>query len=195
MRPVKDATAAESKTIWANGSAAANESALAVQFHSYPLAVGIAFATSDTIKGYILCMESAVNDNINRQPIALKVYNGTTLQATLKALGYIGPGASEWDTSTPESRTLADGDTLDANYTTVDGDYLVLEVGGQASAAGGSTVTGTMVFDASAATDLDESETDTVGAAWFEISRTLTFAADKPRIVQALQAVSRAAVR
>lgn len=181
MSPTKDASASAVKAIWANGTAAINESALAVQFHSAELSTGIAFATTDTIKCYIRCQESAANDNINRQPICVKVYNGTTLQATLKALGHIGPNTTEWVANvTPgasmRNKTLADGDVLDANYTTVAGDYLVIEVGGQVSSAGGTSVTGWLSFGSDNAADLGENETDTTALnPWFEISRTLTF--------------------
>ncbi|MCC6961184.1 MAG: hypothetical protein IT301_15160, partial [Dehalococcoidia bacterium] len=156
----------------------ANGSALAVQFISDPMPAGIAFSTSDTIKGVVRALESAINDNINRMPMCLKVYSldGSTLRATLKSLGAYGPTTTEWDTGTAESRQFADGDTLDAGYTTVLGDRLVLEVGGQVSSAGGSSVTGTMIFGASAGTDLDESEVDTgTDNPWFEISRAITF--------------------
>ena len=172
----KDGSAMANKSMWANGTAAANQSALAVQFHSIPLAAGINFTTTDTIKCVIRCVESAANDNINRQPLCLKVYNGTTLQATLKALGAYGPNTTEWNTSL-RNKQLADGDTLNTNYTTVAGDYLVLEVGGQVSSAGGTSVTGNMSFGSNSASDLAENETGTAANnPWFEISRDLTFA-------------------
>jgi hypothetical protein len=178
MSPTKDASAAVSQTIWANGAAAVDESALARQYVSDRMAAGIAFATSDTIKCYIRCAESATNDNINRQPICVKVVSedGNTLRATLKALGHYGPNTTEWIVTTLTAKTLADGDTLGAGYTTVLGDRLVIEVGGQVSSAGGTTVTGTMSFGANT-TDLLENETGTTALdPWFEISRTVTFA-------------------
>jgi hypothetical protein len=173
MATTKDGTAMASKTIWANGAAAADESALAIQFSSDTLPVGTAFTTSQTIKCYIRCNESAGNDNINRQPIRVAVYNGTTLQATLKGLGHIGPNTTEWPT-TLTNKTLADGDALAANYTSVSGDYLVVEVGGQVSAAGGTSVTGTMSFGSDSGTDLGENESDTSAFnPWFEWSGNL----------------------
>lgn len=176
MAPIKTSSAMTDLTI--GMGTGANTTQGFVQFISEPLASGIGFTTADTIKCYIRVLESAINDNINRQPICVKVYaaDGTTLQATLKALGHIGPTTTEWDTTTAESRSLADGDVLDANYTTVAGDRLVVEVGGQVSSAGGTSVSGTMRFGDSAAADLDESEIDTGDDnPWFEISRTCTF--------------------
>jgi hypothetical protein len=180
MKVDKDGSALTNKTVWAGGAAATNESALARQYISPPMAAGVAFATSDTIKGVVRVFESATNDNINRQPICLKVYaaDGTTLQSTLFALAHAGPATTEWVVSTLTNRRFADGDTLAANYTTVAGDRLVLEIGGQVDATGGTSVTGTMNFGSSAASDLAEDETSTTANnPFFEISRTISFLA------------------
>lgn len=176
----KFGTAMTNLTTGANASIAANATMLVAQFSSLPMLAGNAFATTDTIKGYVRCLESAANDNINRTPMTLKVYaaDGTTLQATLKALGAYGPNTTEWNTSL-RNKTLADGDTLDANYTTVFGDFLVLEIGGQVDATGGTSVTGTMSIGSNSATDLAENETGTAADnPWFEISRTIQFVDD-----------------
>jgi len=194
MSPTKDGSAATSTTFWANGAAAASESALARQFISEPMDAGIAFATTDTIKSQVRCQESAVNDNINRQPICVKVYSedGTTLQATLKALGHIGPNTTEWLNTGLRNKTVADSDTLDANYTTVAGDRLVIEVGGQVSTAGGTSVTGTMSFGSDNGSDLGENETDTTALnPWFEISRTVTFPSPPTPLAGMLRSSSR----
>lgn len=177
MKTAKPGDAMTNLTAWANTSPAANASALFVQFTSDPLPAGIAFATTDTIKCYIRAQESATNDNVNRQPICLKVvsYDGGTIRSTLKALGHIGPNTTEWINGTLTSKTWADGDTLDANYTTVDGDRLVLEIGGQVDATGGTSVTGTISIGSNSATDIAENETVTAANnPWFEISRTFT---------------------
>lgn len=177
MSPVKIQSAMANIDIWANGAVAANATRGVAQFISEPLASGIAFATTDTVKCYIRAAESAANDNINRQPIMLKVYaaDGTTLQATLLALAHVGPNTTEWNTSL-RSKTWADGDVLAANYTTVAGDRLVLEVGAQVDATGGTTVTGSISFGDNSATDIAETElVTTADNPWFEISRTCTF--------------------
>lgn len=176
----KIGTAMSSLNTGGNATVAANGTMLAVQFSGPPMLAGNAFATTDTIKGYVRCLESAANDNINRTQIALKVYaaDGSTLQATLKALGNYGPGTTEWDTAF-RNQALADGDTLGANYTTVFGDFLVLEIGGQVSSAGGTSVTGSMSIGSNSATDLPENETETAANnPWFEISRTIQFVDD-----------------
>jgi hypothetical protein len=178
MSPVKDGSAITSTTIWANGNAVADESALARQFVSEPMSAGVAFSTSDTIKAQVRCAESAANDNINRAPIAVKVYSqdGMTLRATLLGLGHVGLNTTEWPT-TLTNKTIANSDALTADYTTVLGDILVVELGGQVSSAAGTSVTGTMSFGSASATDLGENETDTAANnPWFEISRTVSFA-------------------
>jgi len=185
MDPRKDDSAMTGLNCWANGAVAANASALAVQFASRPMAAGVAFLTTNTIKCQVRCQESAINDNINRQPICVKVYNGTTLQATLVGLGHIGPGTTEWSSAVGGvNRTAADGDLLTGlggTYTTVDGDYLVVELGGQVSSAGGTSVTGTLSIGSNSGTDLGENETDTAeNNPWFEISTDVIFANAPP---------------
>lgn len=177
MKTTKPGDAMASLTTFGSTGPAANDSSLFVQFVSDPLPSGIAFATTDTIKCFIRAMESATNDNINRQPICLKVvsYDGGTIRATLKALGHYGPNTTEWVSGTLTSKTWADGDTLDANYTTVDGDRLVLEIGGQVSSSGGVSVVGTISIGSNSGTDIAENETVTAANnPWFEISRTFT---------------------
>jgi hypothetical protein len=167
-----DGSAATSKTMWANATAA---TCLNRQYHSAVLPTGTVFTTAHTQKCYVRCMESATNDNINRQPFGLYVMNGTTLQATLSSLLHRGPNTTEWNTSL-RGKTVADGDVLTAGYTTVADDYLMLEIGGQASSAGGTSVTGTQSFGADSATDLGENETDTAANnPWFEISLTINW--------------------
>lgn len=178
MDTTKDGSALTGLTTFGGTSPAANASSLLAQYVSPPMAAGVAFATTDTFSGIIKVAESATNDNINRQPIALKVYaaNGSSLQATLKALGHYGPTTTEWPT-TAATKEFGNAVALGANYTTVAGDVLVLEFGAQVDATGGTSVTGTMTVGSSAASDyaLTEGLTTSLNP-WFEISRTITFA-------------------
>ena len=189
MRTTKDASAFASKTTGGGANIAADVTMLNRQYVSLPMNAGIAFVTTDTIKCYIRCCESGANDNVNRQPINVKVYDtdGTTLRATLKDTAHIGPNTTEEDSSTLTNEALADGDALAANYTTEAGDYLVIEVGQQVSASGGSGVTATMEFGTNSANALAEDSTSQDQyCPWFYISRTVTFrtspAANKPRL-------------
>ena len=123
----------------------------------------------------------ANNNNINRQPISIRIFSrdGTTLRATLLALAHYGPATTEWPfVGTLVNRKLADGDVLTGSYTTVAGDRLVLEIGGQVSSAGGSSVTGQQRLESAQTTDLPEDETTTANNnSWFEFSNTITFEA------------------
>ncbi len=177
MSPTKGSSAMASKTFWANQAAVANATCLARQYVSDPMPAGIAFTVGDTVRCVLRCMESAVNDNINRTPICIKVYDesGTILRATLLALLHYGPNTTEWNTAL-RSKQAADGDAITAGYTTVAGDRLVIEIGGQVSSSGGASVTGTQSFGEDGASDLLENETQTAALnPWFEISRNITF--------------------
>lgn len=178
MHPVRDNSAQVTPTLWVGtGAPGANASDLLVQFVSRPLAGGIGFTTSQTAKGYMHVAEANASCNVNRQPICLKVVNGAgVIQATLLPLGHYGPTTTEWNVSTLNAKALADGDALQANYTTVARDRLVLEVGGQVDATGGVEFGGGMNWGSSAGVDLPEVE-GTAGFydSWFEVSADLSF--------------------
>jgi len=151
------------------------------QYVSDQMAAGIAFSTSDTIKAQVVCAELSVGNNINRTPVCVKVYSrdGLTLRATLKALGHYGPTTNEWPLfASAINKSVLDSDPLDTNYTTVAGDRLVVEFGGQVDATGGTAVIGGQFTGARVAeSDLgeNESDTNTSSRAWFEISRKIVF--------------------
>lgn len=180
MHNVKTNSAFTNKSCWAGAAAAANDSCLNRQYVSKPMAAGIAFTIGDTIRIVARMYESATNDNIGREPICLKVYSeaGTVLRATLLPLLNYGT-AAEWNTALRSQRaTGAVSTAITAGYTTVAGDRLVLEIGGQTNL----NVTGTSVTvyqnfgDTTASVALDYSDVDTgVDYPWFEISRTITF--------------------
>jgi hypothetical protein len=177
MSPTDGNSVMTSKTFWANQAAAASATCLNRQYISDPMSAGIAFTIGDTVKLVLRCMESAVNDNINRCPICIKVYSadGLTLRATLLALLHYGPNTTEWATAL-SSKQAADGDAITVAWTTLAGDRLVVEIGGQVSTAAGASVTGTQSFGENGASDLLESEgVATALNPWFEISRDITF--------------------
>lgn len=157
-----------------------NATVLIQQLVSEQMIAGVSFSTSDTIKAQVFCVEALNSSNIERAPICVKVYSrdGSTLRATLKALGHYGPTTSEW-TTFGHNTTVADGDTLGANYTTVDGDRLVVELGGQVSATNAGTSVFAGQYDGAVigGTDFAEEETDLLNfhRPWFEISTAITF--------------------
>lgn len=181
MSPTKDSSALTNKTTFANTSPAANASSLNRQYVSDPMSSGIVFAATDTFSMQLLCSESATNDNVNRAPICIKVYSqdGTTLRATLKALGFYGPNTNAWVVTTNTNKEVANAVALDVGYTTVNGDRLVIEVGAQVSSSGGTTTTATQQFGSASATDLPVDETTTAADnGWFSVtlaSGSITF--------------------
>lgn len=193
MSTAKDASAMADKTVWAGGSAAADESALTRQYVSAEMAAGVAFNTADTFKLQVRCKESGTDDNVGRVLLGIKVYasDGTTLRATLLAVDFYGPTINEWATSLTNRQGWHPSFSLDVGYTTVAGDILVIEVGAKAGigGVGGATVTGTMSFGADHASDLPENETTTTANnPWFEISRDITFqSASSDVLIQGLQ--------
>ncbi len=156
-------------------TATANLDSLAKQY-VFPLQVGTVFATSDTWKGRVLCLEGASNENLRSQCI-IRVLNGTTVQATLLAAdGSTGTSnpTSEWDATALTNRQVPRGTTVAcaANYTSVAGDYLVIEIGYRKHAA--RSTTGSLRFGDNAASDLLENETSTTDLnTWIEFSGDL----------------------
>lgn len=163
-------------TIWSNGAGVSNESALCCQFASRYLIAGQQLSTSHTVKVQIRCREQSTNDNISDY-MALKVYNGTTLKATLIAIGQRGSGSEFTAAGTNIlNHTFANGDALGINYTMVAGDYLVLEVGGKNGVLADSNHLGTLSLGSNNASDLPEDEAElTAMNPWFEISANLVF--------------------
>lgn len=178
MSPFGDGSAKTAKTLGGGANIAANGTILARQYVSDPMAAGVAFSTSDTIKCVLRCNESAANDNINRSPIKVWVcsQDGTTERAVLKDLAHIGPNTTEWPTGQTRKQ-IADGDALTTGYTTVAGDRLVIELGAQVDGAGGTSVTGTINFGNDGTADMAESEGSDTGTnnPWFEVSRDIAW--------------------
>lgn len=182
MSPTKDSSAITD--LWSGGNVnlGADESFLTVQLVSDPMPAGISFLVTDAVKMSVLCAESSTTDNINRAPTMIYVVSadGATLRATLLAWGHHGPSTTEWTYHggapyNGKSRLPLDGDTVGA-YTTQAGDRLVVELGGQVSGAGGTTVQGLQWMGNAAASDLDYSEIDTgKDNPWFEIDTDITF--------------------
>jgi hypothetical protein len=167
----------------ANGSAQASTAGntqLHRQFVTEPMIAGLSFTTGTTYKCQIQGLESAPNDNIVNRVRVVKIISrdGSTVQSTQIALGNAASTA-EWNTSMRNLSFLT-GQT-GANYTTVAGDRLCLEVGHDDSA--GASVSGTLRFgaDSAGSGDLGENETDTTNTLrpWFETSLDLIFEGER----------------
>jgi hypothetical protein len=166
-----------------DATATANRDSLCRQF-VFPLPVGTVFNTTQTIKGRALCRGNQATFNMRSQAIVRVIASdGTTVRATLYA-GDLATGTtnpvSEWAT-THTNRQLPRGATvaIAANYTTVAGDHLVIELGSRKHAA--LATNGSIRFGDNAGSDLPEDETATGDAnSWIEFSGTLTAAAGLP---------------
>lgn len=178
MVTTKDSSAMTSVERGDGVNRAANETVLVRQFVSDPMNSGQEFNTGVTVKGQVRCMESNADDNLNRQPIAVRIVSedGATVRAVLLAVGHLAADSSEWSAATYINQKLADGDALTTTYITTKGDRLVVEIGGQVSSSGGTSVTARMLLGCDSATDLPEDETSTSDYnPWIEFSNTITF--------------------
>ena len=182
MSVSKDNSAMTTASTWGGTSPTADQSALQRQYISNTLKTGTVFSTSDTFKCVVRCQESGSNDNINRQPIGIFIYSsdGLTLRSTLFDVAHTGPNTTEWVNSptglTNKQFAAVAGTNLTSSYTTVSGDVLVVELGSQVSAAGGTGVTGNMSFGADSVSDCayDESGTS-ANNPWIEFSNNFGF--------------------
>jgi hypothetical protein len=175
MRPVKVASAMTNKN---EGKATtANVRQLMRQYISEPLQAQT-ISGAATVKGTIRCIESGVNDNIDKVSAKLIVIDAAlALRGSLLVLGDYGP-TNEWSASTLTARRIADGDTVAGEVVCSAGDRLVLEIGYNNTTTG-TSITGTQNFGDNAASDLGDNETDTAANNPFlELSQTLLFLVD-----------------
>jgi hypothetical protein len=146
------------------------------RFIGEPMDAGIGFVTSDTVKYAVQCFESNANNNLFLQ-LAVHVISqdGNTLRSTIR--GKVSDGTEMATTHT--SRTSSHN--LDANYTTVSGDRLLVEISGAGlpSASGGvqGHNWGLRIGSGGASGDLleNDAQTDIELNPWIEFSRTITF--------------------
>jgi hypothetical protein len=149
------------------------------QFVSNPMASGIDFTTSDTVKYAVQASESNNGNNLSPQ-VWVGVYSqdGSTLQATLLAKAAHGTEVTTSVVNRTKSHSIA------SNYTTESGDRLVVEfslVGTPTNSGGTQGHNGSFRFGSDGASgDLpeDNSTTTTTFNPWIEFSPTIAFGAD-----------------
>jgi hypothetical protein len=155
----------------------AGQKGLDRQYVSDPLDAGAVFTSgSTTVQMQLMTREFATTDNVNLSQLGIRVFDlaGTTLRATLLAVGNYFANAEFINNATCRNCTFANGDTVTASYTTVLDDRLVVEVG--YSDSSGTTPQAAAKWGENA-TDLPINETQTTdGAGWIEFSNTIALA-------------------
>ncbi len=141
----------------------------------YPLQTGIEFSTSDTIKGsFRYQTASPFQTQYSVIVVRIMASDGTTVRATLYGYAAGSQGGAEI-AITAGSRKVPQGGpkNLQANYTTVAGDYLVIEIGaGQVTGSSGNV---TLTYgDPSATADLADADGNTSNnVPWIEFSNDI----------------------
>jgi hypothetical protein len=161
--------------------------ALIKQFVSGPMAAGIDFTTSDTVKYAVQAVEIHAANNLQVQ-LWVGVYSesGSTLQATLLAKSAHGTEVPTTATNRTKSHSIT------SNYTTESGDRLVVEfslVGTPSNSGGTQGHNGGFRFGSDGASgDLPEDNSTTTATfnPWIEFSPTITFGADEALSGQAI---------
>lgn len=147
------------------------------QYVSDPMAAGNTWTSGvSTFAMQLMVREFANTDNVDRGILGVRIVSqdGLTVRATLLAVANYGPTLEFINSVTMRNKTFADGDTVGATYTTVDGDRLVVEIGYQSSVL--NTTPQAAAKYGQNATDLPVNETQTAdGAGWIETSVTITF--------------------
>lgn len=159
------------------GDSGGNVNLMSAQF-IYPLPAGVEFKTSDTVKAQIgasyqnasarnaraqMCIRVMTADGVERA--RLLDFDNTTAITTNKYIQW-------WDTN----RRFPSGgeDNLQANYTTVAGDYLVMEFGSRST---GSPISTRLVFEdrfSNFLSEVDAVDGSEQGNPWIEFSTNLS---------------------
>jgi hypothetical protein len=137
-----------------------------------PLTTGAAFATTDTLTGFIMGKEDAENENLFSTLIVRVIgSDGSTVRATL----YAGETSltSEWPSSSLQAQACPQASrALAANYTSVAGDYLVIEVGCRQGSS--QNVFSSMRWGDSSGTDHSAAGSTSDFNTWVQFSNTFT---------------------
>ena len=159
--------------------------ALDRQYVSAPMAAGIVFNSSVTIRGQLRVREFNTGDNANRIILSIAIWDitGTVSRRVLLAPAAYGTTLEFVNSTSLANRIMANDDALapSSSYTTIDGDRLVVEIG--YTNATGTTPEASASWGESQ-TDLTyNNTTETTGSGWIRFSndiifRTQSFAAE-----------------
>ncbi len=151
---------------------------LLVRQYVFPLPAGVAFTTAQTVKGQIRASETLAINNARAQTVIRVMTSASVVRATLRTFD-VAALSSEFAT-TLTNRKFPRGSpvTLAANYTSVAGDYLVMEFGafGEFDEEDGVSLR----FGDTAASALAEDESSTAdNYPWIEFSTDLSAVRDE----------------
>ena len=130
-----------------------------------------------TVTGVLMTREYAATDNIDSVHFGLFVVSndGATLRCTLLATTDYVARAEFVNNATHRNKRIADGDTVSAACSALNGDRLQLEIGYRVATGGGTSPQASGKFGDNA-TDCAENETNTTDCAgWVQLSTTLAF--------------------
>ena len=148
----------------------ADEDILFRQYISLPLTPGQTITGAQAVQFVVRASETNANNNLFTA-LGIRVINGTTVQKTVLAVTRDNTEVAT--TLTNRNLTATSAAT---NYTTVIGDYLVIEIGYGGDPSGNNTHSGSLSLGDSSATDLTANDTGTAAYnPWVEIADTLTF--------------------
>jgi hypothetical protein len=150
------------------------------QYISFPLTVGQTITGAQALKAQCRCQERIAGDNMFFT-IGIRVIagDGSTVRKTVLALTADGTEISD---SSLQNRQFT-ATSAATNYTTVNGDRLVFEIGtgGDPANTGGADHDTDLRLGDSSASDLSEDDTSTTdNNPWIELTDTLTFTDDSP---------------
>lgn len=166
-----------------------------VQLVSPPLVAGQNITTSDTVQAVFQSWQNATTADCSaKMSVRIFSQDGTTLRATLRALDTATTNLFEWGTTAQSHlfSRMADADPLQtlANYTTQDGDRIVVDLGWLCANTNFASSQGKLsIGDPLTGTDYPyvNGQSGSTYVGWIEFSMNLTF---KPNISPRRQKVS-----
>lgn len=153
------------------------------QYVSTPLTAGTVFTSGTTTVSMNLSnREFAISDDVIQGIVAIQVWNttGTTIRAILLAVGNHGTNTEPPNDTNTQNKTFSNAVAVTATYTTVTGDFLVVELGYSTGAdVANTTPEAAAKWGAASQADCTANqETDTNCAGWVQFDNlTFTLAA------------------
>ena len=142
------------------------------QYHSSELTAGQTITGEQNLELQIRGSQVALTNNMFLV-IKLLIVNGTT---TKKTMVFIGSGVDNNELATSLTNRRLTQTSEPTNYTTVVGDYLMLEIGTRGDPDTGSDHDSSLRFGDVALTDLTEDDVSILDLnPWVELTDTLTF--------------------